>query len=122
MHTLTEPVSGVPLFLWVGAALGAIVVLLDPWRKAILSRVPNWCVVGYCIVCGLALNWAWAYSYFSQRFALTSAPVLVRMALFATLNAVIGFVAVLLHDEKKWQLAAAYFALASGYLSWLFHG
>jgi hypothetical protein len=126
MQTLTEPVLGVPLFLslflWAGAALGAVVVLLDPWRKAILSRVPNWCLVGYCIVSGLAANWALAYSRFSQRFALTSEPVLGKMALFVTLNAIIGFLAPLLHDERKWQLAAMYFALASVWLSWFFHG
>jgi hypothetical protein len=120
MHTISE--WGIPYFLWPGVALGILAVLLDPWRKAILRRVPNWCIVGYCIVCGLALNWAWAYSWYSQRFALTSGTVLGRMALFVTLNAVIGFLAALLHDERKWQLSAVYFALASGYLSWLFHG
>jgi hypothetical protein len=122
MHTITEPVSVFPLFLWAGAALGAVVVLLDPWRKAILSRVPNWCLVGYCIITGLVFNWAWAYSWFSQRLALTSGPVLGKMASFVTLSAIIGFLAARLHNERKWQLAAAYFALASGYLSWFFCG
>lgn len=122
MHTLTEPVSGIALFLWAGAALGAVVVLLDPLRKAILSRVPNWCIAGYCIISGLVFNWAWAYSWFSPRLALTSGPVLGKMASFVTLNAIIGLLAALLHNERKWQLAAAYFALASGYLSWFFRG
>jgi formate-dependent nitrite reductase membrane component NrfD len=101
--------------------VGILAVLLDPWRKAILSRVPDWCLSAYCMIVGLAFNWAWAYSYFS-RFALTSGPVLRRMTLLVALSAVIGLLAALLHDERKWQLAAVYFALASGYLSWAFHG
>jgi hypothetical protein len=44
------------------------------------------------------------------------------MTLFVALNAVIGFLVALLHDERKWQLAVLYFALASGYLSWAFQG
>jgi hypothetical protein len=112
---------GIPYFLWPGVAVGILAVLLDPWRKAILSRVPDWCLSAYCMIVGLAFNWAWAYSYFS-RFALTSGPVLRRMTLLVALSAVIGLLAALLHDERKWQLAAVYFALASGYLSWAFHG
>jgi hypothetical protein len=122
MHTLTGSLLGVPLFLWAGVALAVVVVLLDPWRKAILLRVPDWCISGYCIVSGLAFNWAWAYSWFSQRFALTSAPVLRMMASFVALNALIGLLATLLHDQGKWRLGVAYFALASGWLSWFFHG
>jgi hypothetical protein len=38
MHTLTE--CSIPYFLWPGIAVGILAVLLDPWRKAILSRVP----------------------------------------------------------------------------------
>lgn len=119
MHILTE--WGIRYVLWLGVALGILAILLEPWRKPILNRVPDWCVVGYCIVWGLACNWDWAYSWFSQRFALTSGPVLGRMALFVAMNALIGLLATLLHDERKWPLAAAYFALASGYLSWAFH-
>jgi len=119
-NTLAE--WGIRYILWLGAALGILAILLDPWRKTILNRVPDWCNVASCIVLGLACNWDWAYWWFSQRFALTSAPVLGRMALFVTLNAAIGLLAALLHDDRKWQLGAAYFSVASVCLSWFFHG
>jgi hypothetical protein len=119
MHTPGP--SGIPYILWPGVAVGILAVFLDPWRKTIVNWVPSWCVSAYCIVCGLAFNWTWAYSWFSQRSALTSGPVLGRMALFVTMNAVMGLLAGFLHRERKWQLSAVYFALASGYLSWAFH-
>ena len=121
MHTPTEPVWGMPLFLWAVVALSVVFVLVDPWRKALLSVIPDWCIVVFCIVSGLALNWAWAYSWFDQHLALTSGPVLLKVASFVALNALVAFLAALLHTRRRWQLGAAYFLLASIVTLRLFH-
>jgi hypothetical protein len=120
MHTLTELIWGIPLFLWVAIAFNVAVVLFDPWRKAILRRVPEWCIFAYCIVSGLAMNWALAYSWFFPRYAFSSGPVLRAMASFVGLNTLIGFLASRLLGGKL-QLDVALFALSSCVLARLFH-
>ena len=121
MHRLTEPVWDTPFILLALVALNVVVVLLDPWWEAILKRVPNWCIFGCCIIGGVALNWAWASSWSSQRYALSSAPILRMTASFVALNSLIGFMAARLLGGK-WQLAGAFFVLASAWLGWFFHG
>ena len=120
IHTLAEPVPGIPLLLCALVALNVVLALIDPWRKAILRRVPGWCIAAYCVMSGLALNWYWAYSWFSPRCAFSSGPVVRRMASFVALNALIGFLAGRLFGGR-WLITLAYFALASCVLTRLFH-
>jgi hypothetical protein len=109
-----------PCSFWGGVALNLVVVLLDPWRKVILRQVPDWCIVGNCVITGLALNWAWAYSWWFPQYAVSSGPVLRTMASFVALNTLIEFLASRLLGGK-WQLDVALFALSSCVLARLFH-
>jgi hypothetical protein len=120
MHTLTEPIWGIPVFLLALVGLRLLVALLRPWSDAILKRVPDWSIVVFCATIGLALNWAWAYSWWYPQYAFASGPVLRTMAKFVALSTVFAFLASRLLGGK-WKADIALFALFSCVLSWIFH-
>lgn len=80
--------------------------------KAGQPRLPNWCLVTFCIVYSLAYNWLSAFLWFSRRYALFSAPVLGEMGSMAALSAVIALVAAYLAGGN-WRTAIGFFVLAS---------
>lgn len=120
MHTLAQPIWGIPFLLLALIALRFLVPLLDPRREAILKRVPDWCIVGFCVTTGLAINWGWAYSWWYPQYALASAPVLCSMAKFAALSTLFAFLASRLLGGK-WKADVALFALFSCVLARIFH-
>jgi len=120
MHTLAEPIWGIPMFLLALVGLRLLVASLDPWWEAILKWVPDWSIVVFSATIGLALNWAWAYSWWYPQYALASVPVLRTMTKFVALSALLAFLASRLLGGK-WKADMALFALFSCVLARIFH-
>lgn len=83
-------------------------------------RLPDWCLVAFCIVYSLACNWLSAFLWFARRYALFSAPVLGEMGWMVALSAVIALVAAYL-TGGNWRTAMGFFVVASSALCRLIH-
>ena len=87
------------VFILASLALRATV----PWREAPhaiegegsvtarQSSLPDWYLVSYCLVIGVGLDWAYAFLWFSRRYAFFSGPVVGVTGLIVALCAAIGF-------------------------------
>jgi hypothetical protein len=80
-------------------------------------RMPDWSVVGYCVVIGLVSNWACVYLWFSRRYAFFSTPIImvtgVIMALYAALAVIVGL------TGRNWRTALLILLFAPGFLGFV---
>jgi hypothetical protein len=74
-------------------------------------RLPDWCLVVFCILIGLPFNWACAFLWFSRRYAFFSGPVVSLTLLIVALSAAIGLLVRL--TGGNWRTALQVFAVAS---------
>jgi len=79
--------------------------------KARQSRLPDWCLVVFCILIGLPFNWACAFLWFSRRYAFFSVPVVCVTVLIVALSAAIGLLVRLTGGNRRTALQV--FAVAS---------
>ena len=82
-------------------------------EKARQHRLPDWCLVAYCVIVGLGCNWACAFLWFSRRYAPFSGSVVGATGLIFALYAAIALLVGLL-TGGNWRTALLVFLFAPG--------
>ena len=78
-------------------------------------RMPDWSIVSYCVMVGLVSNWGCTFLWFSRRYALFSAPVIMVTGLIMALYAAIAVIVARL-TGGNWRTALLVFLFAPGTL------
>jgi hypothetical protein len=85
-------------------------------EKARQHRLPDWSLIVYCVITGLAFNWCCVFLWFSRKYAFFSVPVVGVTGLILALSAAIGLLVARL-TGYNWRSALLLFAIAPGVLA-----